>query len=330
MSTFRMSSLPVGPLRAFEALSRSLNFRLAGEELYLTQPAITRQIKVLESQLGAVLFERDKRGVQLTPAGATLLQAAAPWLAQLDMAVRQIRQAEGRRVVSISTFASMASLWLIPRLEGFRQRHSIDVRVLAREQILPADAGGGHIDAVLRYCQASEAPAGAVQLFEEMLTPVASPALLLRSRRSGETLRQPGDLSRQTLIEDLDLLPSGEYRSWYHWLRLQGLRDRSPQRWLYFNLAHQQIQAALAGQGVALGRLPLVVDRLVTGELVELFAGHSSVRLSAPYGYWLIMPPSVADSDEAQTLRKWILDEAALTRAAVDAQLSGMSSRKRR
>jgi LysR family glycine cleavage system transcriptional activator len=329
MTVLRLRSLPVGPLRAFEALSRSLNFRLAGEELHLTQPAITRQIKLLEDQLGTTLFARDKRRVELTPAGATLLQAAGPWLLQLDLAVRQIRQSEGRRVVSINTFASLGSLWLIPRLASFRSRHSIDVRVIARDEVMPLEASGvGHIDAVLRYCHADDAPANAVRLFDDVLLPVVSPSLLERSRKSGEPLRQPSDLARQTLIEDLDLLPNVDYRSWYHWLRQQALGDLHPSRWLYFNYAHQQIQAALAGEGVALGRLPIVVDRLASGELIEPFARHASARLAAPKAYWLIAPRSVNRSAEAEALRQWIVAEAAGTRAAVAEYLSGTSSRK--
>ena len=323
MSVLRLRSLPVGPLRAFEALSRTLNFRVTGEELHLTQPAISRQIKLLEEQVGTVLFVRDKRRVELTAGGATLLQAVGPWLARLDLAVRQIRQTEGRRVVGISTFTSMASLWLIPRLVSFRRRHAIDVRVLVQEQVLPLDGGGaGPMDVVLRHCRPADAPAGAVRLFDDVLMPVASPALLERSRKSGGGLRHPRDLARQTLIEDLDLLPSAEYRSWYYWLRRQNLSDLHPKQWLYFNLAHLQVQAALAEEGIALGRLPLVVDQLGAGDLVEPFASLAGTRLQSPYAYWLITPSVAADSKQVQTLQKWILAEASATRGAMAAYLS--------
>lgn len=331
MSKLRLHAVSVGPLRAFEAVSRSLNFRIAAEELHLTQSAVSRQIQSLEADVGAVLFERDTRGVQLTGAGMALLQVLSPWLGRLDMAVRQIRQTEGRGVVSLSTFASLATLWLIPRLEQFRRRSAIDVRVLARDQIVPSEAvGGGHFDAVLRYCRHDEAPEFAVHLFDEVLTPVVSPTLLARARKSGLALRRPADLARHTLIEDLDLLPSTEYRSWFNWLRHNGLSDFQPGRWLYFNLAHQQVQAAVAGHGLALGRLPLVVDYLARGELVEPFAGGAQTRLSAPYAYWLISPPSAGGSDDAQALREWIIAEAARTREAVARYVSSRPFKSKR
>ena len=325
MSTSRVRSLSVGPLRAFEALSRSLNFRVAAEELHLTQPAISRQIKSLESEVGAVLVERDTRRVQLTAAGVTLLQSLEPWLGRLDSAVRQIRQTEGRQVATLSTFASLASLWLVPRLERLQQFHPMDLRVLSRDQIVaPETAGAGAIDAVVRYCRPEDAPEGALHLFDELVAPVASPALLARCRKAGRPLRRPGDLAQHTLIEDMDLLPSAPYRSWFGWLQQIGV-DLQPRHWLYFTLAHQQVQAAIAGQGVALGRLPLIMDSLNKGELVEPFAAQPESRRGSLYAYWLIPAPPAGESHAGRLLREWILAEAALTRQAMEAHLAGRS-----
>lgn len=324
MSARRFRPLSVGPLRAFEAVSRTLNFRRAAEELHLTQPAVSRQIKVLEGEIGAVLLERDTRRVRLTAAGVTVLQSLGPWLGRLDGAVRQVRQAEGRQVVTASTFASFASLWLIPRLHRFREAAGCDVRVLCRDRIAaPEDEASGPIDLVLRYCRPEQAPEGAVHLFDEMLTPVASGATV-RSRKP--PLRKPGDLAQHVLIEDLDLLPSTEYRSWFNWLRAQGLADLQPRSWLYFNLAHQQVQAAEDGHGVALGRLPLVIDRLERGDLIEPFRTLAGSRLAAPYGYWMILPQGASGVVEA--LRQWILAEAEATRAAME-QLAASTDGRR-
>jgi LysR family glycine cleavage system transcriptional activator len=321
--------LSVGPVRAFEAVSRTLNFRLAAEELHLTQSAVSRQIKTLEDEVGARILERDTRGVRITPAGVTLLQALGPWLGRVDVAVRQIRQSEGRKVVGIATFASFASLWLLPRLAHFQQLHALDVRVLSRDQIVPTETNGpGRLDAVIRYCRDGDQPDGALRLFDELLAPVASPLLLNRARREGTAVRYARDLVHHTCIEDLDLLPSAEHRSWFNWLGAQGVANLQPRHWLYFNMAHQQIEAAMAAYGLAIGRLPLIADRLTKGELVEPFG--EGARVGAPYAYWLIVP-STADRDaNHDLLLDWIRDEAATTRKSVLALPSVAFSAKRR
>ena len=115
--TTRQRPLSVGPLRAFEAVARLLSFRAAADELSLTQSAISRQIKALEDEIGCTLFLRGTRHVALTADGITLQGTAVATLSRLDQTVRQIRQTRGRQVVNVTTFASFASLWLIPRLE---------------------------------------------------------------------------------------------------------------------------------------------------------------------------------------------------------------------
>ena len=125
-SKTHLRSRPVsaGQLRAFEAVARHLNFRAAAEELALTQSAVSRQIQGLEDDVGASLFHRHTRAVELTSAGALLLRAVSPSLDRIDGAVRQIRQSAGRKSVSLTTFASFASMWLIPRLEAFQQAYA--------------------------------------------------------------------------------------------------------------------------------------------------------------------------------------------------------------
>lgn len=326
----RHRALSVGPVRAFEAVSRTLNFRLAAEELHLTQSAVSRQVKTLEDEVGARILERDTRGVRLTPAGVTLLQALGPWLARIDVAVRQIRLTEGRKVVGIATFSSFASLWLLPRLASFQQQHALDVRVLSRDQIVAAETNGpGRLDAVIRYCRDGEQPEGALRLFDEVLAPVASPQLLEQARHEGRAVRHARDLVQHTCIEDLDLLPSAEHRSWFNWLGAQGEANLQPRHWLYFNMAHQQIEAALSACGLAIGRLPLIADRLTKGELLEPFG--DGARVGAPYAYWLIVPSTAERDAHHDLLIDWIRDEAEMTRQSMlklPSAASGVKSRR--
>jgi LysR family glycine cleavage system transcriptional activator len=147
-----------GPLAGLRGGGAAASFRAAGEELHLTQPAISRQIRSLEDEIGATLFLRGTRHVELTSAGAALLRAVAPWLDRLDASVRQIRSQSARQRITVTTFASFASLWLIPRLQDFQRLHpEVDIRVSATDAM--ADPDDPEIDFALRYAHADQVPA---------------------------------------------------------------------------------------------------------------------------------------------------------------------------
>ncbi|MFP5474946.1 MAG: LysR family transcriptional regulator, partial [Gammaproteobacteria bacterium] len=244
----RTRPIGAGYLRAFEAVARHLNFRAAAEEMALTQSAVSRQIQSLEEEVGVPLFLRHTRAVELTSAGAQLLLATQQALPRIDGAVRLIRQSAGRKSVALTTFASFASMWLIPRLEAFQQAHpDIDIRIDASDVAMDLDLAD--IDMALRYGPAEAMPAGAVRLFGETLMPVASPWLI----KSNPAIREPADITRFTLIEAGDAHRTHlEWLTWRRWFETNGLARSQPRRWLYFNYAYQMVQAALSGQGVVL------------------------------------------------------------------------------
>ncbi|MEK8024633.1 MAG: hypothetical protein RLY78_4035 [Pseudomonadota bacterium] len=307
--------LSLDGLRAFEAVARRLSFSAAAEELFLTQSAISRQIKSLETELGATLFNRGTRRVELTAAGDALRQAVVPALDRIDRSVRQIRVARGRRHVNVSTFASFASLWLLPRLQGFQQRHpDIDIRISANDQL--ADMDDPDVDLLLRYDRPQSVPAHAERLFEEVLAPVISPGLHWQTQSGSQPpLRRAEDLAAHALLEEDDHRPSSAWLSWRHWLQQHGAAQVEPRRWIFLNYTHQQVQGALAGQGVALARLPLVHDLLARGELVEPFGPAG--RLPGGGSYWLIPLPGVRLRPELQAFIDWVRDQGALTRGAL-------------
>jgi LysR family glycine cleavage system transcriptional activator len=319
MNPIRRRPLSVGPIRAFAAVARHLSFRAAADELHLTQSAVSRQIQALEDDLGTVVFLRGTRKVELTNAGAALLRSVGPWLDRLDTSVRQIRQARGRRVVGVTTFASFATLWLIPRLQEFQRAHpQIDIRISATDEVVEPDGGErAEVDVALRYCREESVPANAVRLFDERLTPVVSPWLLESARRDGPPLRTPADLAGHTLMEEDNPLPSADHNSWPNWLEPLRLADLQPARWMYFNYTHQQVQAAVAGQGVALARLPMTIETVMHGELIEPFPEH---RRESPYAYWLVKPQGGNLPDDVRQFCDWVEAQAALTRAAMDAR----------
>ncbi len=308
--------LTLDSLRAFEAVARRLSFSAAADELHLTQPAVSRQIKGLEDELGTALFIRGTRRVELSTVGATLRQAVVPLLESLDRAVHDIRRRRGRPQVSLSTFASFATLWLLPRLAAFQQTQpDFDIRISATDRLNELD--DPELDLLLRYCLPQDAPPIAERLFGEWLTPVVS-ARLLEQSRSGQAapLNQPADLNAHALLEEDDPRPSSSHQlSWRRWLTEQGLPKLEPQRWLFLNFTHQQVQGALAGQGVALARIALVHDLLERGELVELFAGRC--RMPSTGSYYLIEMPNAPTRTELRECVGWIRAEASRTRLAL-------------
>ena len=316
MKTLRQRALQLDHLRTFDAVARRLSFSAAADELHLTQSAISRQIKALEQDLGAPLFNRGTRRVELSTAGLTLRHTVTQLLDQLDRVVREIRGRGGRPRVSVSTFASFASLWLMPRLAAFQKANpDFDIRLSASDHLTPLD--DPELDAVLRYCEPEIAPPIAERLFGELITPVVSRHLLEQARSgAAPPLAKPADVTRHTLLEEDDPRPSTSYQlSWRRWLDEHGLSGQQPQRWLYLNFTHQQVQGALAGQGIALARLALVHDLLEGGELVELFDGRC--RIAGTYGYYLIPMPLAQPRPELSRFIDWVRAEAARTRRSL-------------
>jgi LysR family glycine cleavage system transcriptional activator len=306
----RSRPISAGQLRAFEAVARHLNFRAASEELALTQSAVSRQIQGLEEDVGVSLFHRHTRAVELTSAGGILLRAVTPSLERIDNAVRQIRQTAGRKSVSLTTFASFASMWLIPRLEGFqRDNPDIDIRIDASDVAVDLDISD--LDMALRYAPASSMPPGAIRLFGEQITPVISPWLL----KSGPKLKKPDDLAQFTLIEAGDAHHTHlEWLTWRRWLEVHASPKLEAKRWLYFNYAYQMVQATLTGQGVVLARLPLIAESLASGDLVEPLP---QMRMESPMSYWLIIGPRNVARPEVLAFCDWLKSQAALTREAI-------------
>ena len=304
-------------------MAKHLNFRAAADEMALTQSAVSRQIQALEEEVGVPLFLRHTRAVELTSAGAQLHRAVGPALERMDAAVRLVRQTAGRRSVAITTWASFASMWLIPRMEAFQSEHpDIDIRIDASDNAL--DLATSDVDLALRYAVPSSVPGHAIRLFGEQLTPVISP-WLLRER----PLAHITDLAQHTLIEagDAHRTRHLEWLTWQRWLdafapsapaqgktRTADKAKFSPKRWLYFNYAHQIVQAALAGQGLALARMPLIADALAAGDLVEVLPGH---RIDSPLAYWLMVGPRSAQRPEIKAFCAWLQVQAEATRQAI-------------
>ena len=290
-------------LRGFEAAGRRLSFTLAAEELFLTQSALSRQIKALEDALGVPLFERGHRALALTPKGAAFHRAVTETLDSLVSAAENARSDARAPGITLSTTVSFASLWIIPRLERFRARHpDIDVYVSADDRVL--DLRRGDVDIAVRYLPDATAPQDAVRLFGERMLPVVSPRVVER----GEVpLRNPGDLAHHVLLHLDDPEGRTPWLDWRSWLASNGQPGLKPAGSYRFRLYDQVIQAAVAGQGVALGRIPMLAEHLRDGRLVAPFPK----RYDSARGYFVLTAPRAAERSDVRRFLRWLIDEAA-------------------
>jgi DNA-binding transcriptional LysR family regulator len=288
-------------LQGFEAAARHLSFTKAGEELFLTQSAVSRQIKELEDQLGAPLFHRRHRALALTDAGQQFYAAAAQVLTTMRSATSRLKAQSGRRPLSVTTTHSFAALWLIPRLAGFTRTHpGVDVRITADTRVQDLDRDG--LDLAIRHGPPSLAGPHAVRLFGERVLPVCSPKLLKKN-----PLREPADLKNHCLLVYDDPEARHPWLHWKSWLEVAGIPDLRPVATLSFSGFEQIIPAAVAGHGVALGRSPLVKDLLATKELVAPFKTSADPARA----YFAITAQSAAGRPEVAGFVEWLKEEAA-------------------
>ncbi|OLE19895.1 MAG: hypothetical protein AUG50_02160 [Betaproteobacteria bacterium 13_1_20CM_3_63_8] len=271
---------------------------------FLTQSAVSRQIKELEDQLGVALFERRHRALALTDAGQQFYAAAAQVLTTMRAATDRLRTSSGkRRPLSVTTTNSFAALWLIPRLSGFTEAHpEVDVRITAQTRVQDLERDG--LDVALRHGPASLAGPNATRLFGEKVFPVCSPKLMRDKKRP---LREPGDLKYHCLLQYDD--PDGRH-PWLHWktwLEVERIADLRPAGTLSFSGYEQIIPAALAGHGVALGRSPLVKDLLSSKELVAPFTSTADPARA----YFAIVAKNAAARPEVAAFVDWLKREAA-------------------
>ena len=301
-SSRRKRAIGLAALRGFEASARRLSFTLAATELNLTQSSVSRQVAELERQIGKALFARRTRALVLTAAGQRLLRAAQQALNQIDRAVDEIRGPGSPTRVSLTTYASFASLWLVPRLAMFQRDHpEIEIRIDAADRVL--DLETEDIDIAIRWTRSERLPKEALPLVDDEVMPALSPMLLERSKL---TLAKPQDLFRLPLLEmDEGILPSVS-SNWPLWFEFAGVRATPPAPRLLFSYIDQSIQAAVRGQGVVLARTPFVDDLVASGDLIAPFP---KLKLRTGYSYALIMNHQTQDAPHVAAFRDWVRAE---------------------
>jgi LysR family glycine cleavage system transcriptional activator len=292
---------PLPPLKAvvaFEATARHASFSKAALELNVTQGAISRQILQLELCLGAHLLDRTTRTVKLSRTGEQYFQAVQYSLRGLAQATGQIKHWQGKQQVTVATSTALASLWLLPRISEFNSLHEeVELRIVAYDHV--TDFSKIDCDLAFYYCKTPPLNMRATPICSEEIFPVCSPAYLARHKN----LKSSEDLSECTWL-CLDW-SAKDWVTWQDWFSMQGLPVEKAKHRININSYSMLIQAALSGQGVALGWRNLIQMYLDSGALVQ--AIPATLKTGAPF--CLLEKPEVTNSRKCvEDLKNWLLE----------------------
>jgi LysR family glycine cleavage system transcriptional activator len=296
---------PLNAVRAFEAAARHLSFTKAADELFVTPAAVSQQVKFLEQTLGQPLFRRLNRSMLLTDAGRLLLPGFGEGLDRIAQALRSLKQQQEQGPLDVNTSPAFASKWLIPRLDRFQERApEIEVRITASMELVDFDRD--EVDVAIRF-GAGKYPRLTVEwLMGEEVFPVCAPALL-----AGEhPLRAPEDLQHHQLLHDGTLLLGDLAPDWRMWLQAAGVENVNPNYGMTLRPGAMVVEAALEGQGVALGRRSLVANDLATGRLVRPFA----LSLPITFSHWLAYKADALKRPKVRAFRDWVMAETESSR----------------
>lgn len=309
--TPRTRPLTLAGLRGFEAAARFLSLTAAANALSLTQSAVSRQVQGLEDELGVSLFVRKAREIALTPSGREFLPLVQRVLSELDNGVERLRRDVNSPRVSVTTFASFASLWLIPRLQGFRTlRPTADLDIGATDRLFDLDTED--VDVAIRYLRTEVAPPGATLLIDEVLFPLVSPNYL----KSAPRLKQLDDLAAHTLIEASAGGPAEVRSTWPGFFQAVGQPEVKGRSQLKFDFIAQTFLAAQIGQGVALGRT-YGADVFMSGDLIRPL----EVAVATGAGCYLVVSERAKSRGEVRAFVDWLLAESKKFNTELDAWL---------
>ncbi len=297
---------PLNALRAFEAAARLASLSAAADELDVTHGAVSRQVATLEAHLNRRLFRRTSRGVVPTAAARRYLRLVQEAFARIRDATVAIRRADRAGVVTVSVLPSFAARWLLPRLPRFHIAHpTIELRITASYHLVDLARDG--IDLAIRYGRGGWSGVSAIKLIEERLFPVVAP----HDKRSVRRGWRLAALDRAVLLHDNDAT------AWRRWLAAAGLAGLDATKGRYFDDYNLVLQAAAAGEGVAMGRSVLVEDELAAGRLVKPFARE----IDAERAYWLVLAGEPAPRPSVAAFAEWLVREAAGVHKAANVRL---------
>ncbi len=291
---------PLNALKAFEASARQLSFTRAAEELFVTQAAISHQIKSLEEYLGIKLFMRKNRALLLTEEGQSYFLDIKDIFNSLNDATERLLARGAKGAITVSLQPSFAIQWLVPRLSVFNQLNpDIDVRIKAVDQ--PDNSLTEDVDVAIYHGRGRWPKVHADQLHTEYMVPVCSPLLLQGSK----PLKTIEDFTQHTLLHDTSR------RDWKRWFKEAGIRANNVNHGPIFSHSAMVVQAAVYGQGIALAQRVLAKPDIDAGRLV-IPVEHSLVSKNA---FYIVCRESQVDVGKIAAFRNWVLDTVAQEQA---------------
>ncbi|CAB3895428.1 Glycine cleavage system transcriptional activator [Achromobacter anxifer] len=291
------ATLPLQALRTFVEVSQRGSITAAAQALHVTPGAVSQQIRLLEERLGLALLVRERHGMRMTEAGADVYPMLSAAFAQIDKAVDALEAMKTRQSLTVSTVATFAASWLVPRLGRFKERHPhIEVRVEATPALV--DLRRDHVDIALRHGLGDYPGLDVVPLMAPVLVPVAAPGMLA----AGAKLATPADCLAHPLLHDADRA------DWPLWLRAHGVADDPrARRGDAYDDDFLLIRAAEAGQGLALVPVAYAREEIAAGRLVQVLDKPWPAR----FAYYAVSRPGAARRPEVRAFIDWIVEEAA-------------------
>ncbi|RRJ84291.1 transcriptional regulator GcvA [Aestuariirhabdus litorea] len=279
--------------RVFEAAARHLSFTRAADELFVSQAAVSQQIRQLEEQLGYPLFRRLSRRLLLTDEGQRLLPFVSEAMHALQQGVQTLIDEQQQRPLNLSVLPSLAYRWLIPRLIRYSTQHpDQEVRISASLSLV--DFGNSDMDMAIRFGRGHYPGLHSELLMRDEAYPVCSPRLL----EEGPPLTAPADLLHYRLLHDMG---PGDL-DWVNWFHCAGVNYQPRNPGYTIGDSSLTIEAALSGQGVALARATLVEEEVASGRLVRPF----TLSLPSEFAYYLVMPREKRDLKRVQLFCQWL------------------------
>ena len=295
----RRHPLSLDLLRGFRSAARHLSFTRAAQELFVTQSAISREIRTLEQQIGKPLFRRVHRGLQLTRAGEELYRATDEALTRLDAATERL--ADSKEALAVTTTTALASLWLAPRIPRFNRLHpGIDVRIVASND--KPDLDREQLDIAIRFVPRGADTPNGERLVDCDIFPVCAPSL---ARDAARPLRNATDLANHVRLDFETLRDGRPWSEWDVWFSAMKLPAVKPASTLRFSHYDQVIPAALEGSGVAMGAYPhlthFIRDRVLCAPL--------GTGMVAKLGSFFVVKRDAAESDASDAFVAWLRSE---------------------
>lgn len=292
-------------LRCFEAAARRLSFTEAAAELCVTQAAVSHQVRALEQALGQPLFERRPRQVLLTPAGERLVGVLSSSFDRIDDLLGQLKRSEGSvRSLQLAVTPSFSSRWLMPRLPKFWDAHP-EIELHLHHSTQGDALTRGTAEAAVIWDTEPPPRLWSRRLFGTSLTPVCSPTL----PRPEQPLNEPQDLRHYPLLHE------DSHGDWVRWMEAAGVEHAGLRQGQLIDDSNALLVAAMAGRGIALGRLALIEDELRSGRLLRPFA----LTTEAQGAYWLVTSAAVAEQPRFKLLADFMLEACAVPAVPAEA-----------